>query len=351
MNNIQLIAYYLPQFYEIDFNNKYWGQGYTEWTSTAKAKPLFKGHYQPHVPADLGFYNLLMPEARKAQADMARKYGVDGFCYWHYWFGNGKTIMEKPLQEVLRLGEPDFPFCLSWANHDWHNPRTKELILEQTYPGEDDHIAHFNYVLPAFKDKRYIKVDGKPLFVIYAPPFVPELNKFIALWNKLAKENGLEGIYFVGSGQMHGRVKEYEKYDLDAVNTVHLREFEYNKQPLLQRIKSRFTHNMLKVTDYDYASRYFITEEEKAENVIPTIIAGWDHTPRTGTKATILTNYTPETFGNHLRRAFDLLSRKHNKLCFIKSWNEWAEGNTLEPDLKYGLGFLEKLKEIKSLYQ
>ena len=134
MDNIQLIAYYLPQFYEIEFNNNYWGKGYTEWTATANAKPLFKGHYQPHVPADLGFYNLLMPEAQIAQAEMAKKYGIDGFCYWHYWFGNGKTIMEKPFENMLKNSNVDIPFCLAWANHNWHNPSTKELILEQTYP-------------------------------------------------------------------------------------------------------------------------------------------------------------------------------------------------------------------------
>lgn len=137
--DISLFAYYLPQYYEIEFNNKYWGQGHTEWTVAENAKPLFKGHYQPHVPADLGFYNLLMPRARKAQADMAKEYGVDGFCYWHYWFGDGKTIMEKPFNAVVESKEPDFPFCLCWANHSWQNPQTKEIMISQQYLGEEDH--------------------------------------------------------------------------------------------------------------------------------------------------------------------------------------------------------------------
>ena len=217
-NKIQLIAYYLPQYYEIEFNNRYWGKGHTEWTDTAKAKPLFKGHYQPHVPADLGFYNLLMPEARKAQADMAREYGVDGFCYWHYWFGNGETIMEKPLQAVVESGEPDFPFCLCWANHTWHNPSTKEIILEQKYLGEEDHIKHFYSLLPAFKDKRYIRVNNKPIFNIFAPELLPNTSNFVDLWNELAIKEGLEGIYFIGIAQSPKALDVIYKYKLDDIN-------------------------------------------------------------------------------------------------------------------------------------
>lgn len=160
---IKLIAYYLPQFYEIEFNNNYWGKGYTEWTTTANAKPLFKGHYQPHIPADLGFYNLLMPEARKAQAEMAQKYGIDGFCYWYYWFGNGKTIMEKPINAIIQSKEPNFPFCVCWANHSWINPATGALMLEQKYLGKKDYEDYFYSLLPAFKDKRYIKINNSPL--------------------------------------------------------------------------------------------------------------------------------------------------------------------------------------------
>lgn len=354
MDKIQLIAYYLPQFYEIEFNNNYWGKGYTEWTATANAKPLFKGHYQPHVPADLGFYNLLMPEAQIAQAKMAKEYGIDGFCYWHYWFGNGKTIMEKPFENMLKNKKVDIPFCLAWANHNWHNPSTKELILEQTYPGVDDYIEHFNYLLPAFRDERYMKVDGKLIFVIYAPPFVPDLNVFIDLWNDLALKNGLKGFYFVGSGQTKGRVQDYLKYKLSAVNTIRLHEFKEHRSGLYNRwcnLRNMFLYSTLDTATYAEASQYFLTEEDSAENVIPTIVAGWDHTPRTGRKALILTNYTPNVFREHVEHVLSCISKKENKLCFIKSWNEWAEGNALEPDLKYGLGFLKSLKAAKEKYQ
>lgn len=354
MEKIHLIAYYLPQFYEIEFNNVYWGKGYTEWTATANAKPLFKGHYQPHVPADLGFYNLLMPEAQIAQAKMAKDYGVDGFCYWHYWFGNGKTIMEKPFENMLKNKDVDIPFCLAWANHNWHNPKTKELILEQTYPGEKDYIEHFNYLLPAFKDERYIKIEGRPLFVIYAPPFVPDLNAFIDLWNCLAKENGIDGFYFVGSGQQKERVDDYSKYKLDAVNTVRLQEFKEHRSVWyyrLQKVRNWGLQGNLDIATYMEAAQYFFAPEDMKEDVIPTIITGWDHTPRSGKNALILTDYTPHAFRGYIDKVFSNISQKDNKLCFIKSWNEWAEGNTLEPDLKYGLEFLKCLKEVKEKYQ
>lgn len=347
-NNIQLIAYYLPQYYEIEFNNKYWGKGHTEWTDTAKAKPLFKGHYQPHVPADLGFYNLLMPEARKAQAEMAKKYGVDGFCYWHYWFGYGETIMEKPIQAVVESGEPDFPFCLCWANHSWHNPRTKRIILEQKYYGDDDYTKYFYSLLHTFKDKRYIKIDNKPVFNIFEAESIPSANEFIELWNNLAIKEGFDGIYFIGLSQSEEQFNKIKSLNLNAINTVRLKDFLEHENPLKEYIKYKIgsSHNY----SYKSALKYFVTEEEKKENIIPTIISGWDHSPRAGKKSLILTNYTPENFKKHLENTFNVLKDKKNKLCFIKAWNEWGEGNHLEPDLKWGLSFLETLKSIKDKY-
>lgn len=348
-NSLKLIAYYLPQYYEIEFNNKYWGKGHTEWTHTANAKPLFKGHYQPHVPADLGFYNLLMPEVREAQAQMAKKYGIDGFCYWHYWFGNGKTIMEKPFQAVLESGKPDFPFCLCWANHSWHNPRTKELLQLQEYFGESDHKKHFFSLLPAFKDNRYIKINNKPIFVLFQAESIPSVNKFIYLWNKLAQDEGFNGIHFVGMSQNQKEFEAISSINLDTINTVRLTDFHKYRPFWKDKIKYFFSDiNNFK---YKEASKYFISPQDKNENIIPTIIPGWDHSPRNGKKSLILTDYTPKTFENHLHDVFRIISQKENKFCFIKAWNEWGEGNHLEPDLKYGLAFLETLKRVKEQYQ
>ena len=173
----RVIAYYLPQFHPTPENDKFWGKGFTEWTNVGRARPLFHGHYQPRIPADLGYYDLRMPEIREQQAELAREAGIEGFCYWHYWFGGGKELLERPFNEVVESGKPDFPFCLGWANHTW-STRTwtssktgykETIIVEMTYPGDEDHISHFYKYLNAFKDKRYIKVDGKLLFVVFAP--------------------------------------------------------------------------------------------------------------------------------------------------------------------------------------
>ena len=170
----RIIANYLPQFHPVPENDKYWGPGFTEWTNVAKARPLFRGHYQPRIPADLGFYDLRLPEIREQQAQMAREAGVEGFCYWHYWFGNGRQVLQRIFNEVVESGKPDFPFCLAWANHDWDTGSwlkgiKKEVIFQQLYLGKEDHILHFKTLLPAFRDHRYIKVDGKLLFIIYDP--------------------------------------------------------------------------------------------------------------------------------------------------------------------------------------
>lgn len=200
----RVIAYYLPQFHPIPENDKFWGKGFTEWTNVGKAKPLFKGHYQPRVPADLGYYDLRNGWVREEQAKLAKEAGIEGFCYWHYWFGDGKELLEKPFNEVVDLGKPDFPFCLGWANHEWStktwtaNGSSKETIAEMTYPGEKDYILHFNKYLKAFKDKRYITVDGKLLFVIFAPMDMPDFPQFKKKWNELAVQNGLKGFHFVG---------------------------------------------------------------------------------------------------------------------------------------------------------
>ena len=202
----RVIAFYLPQFHPIPENDKWWGKGFTEWTNVAKAKPLFRGHDQPRIPADLGFYDLRMPEVREMQAELACEAGIEGFCYWHYWFGNGRMLLERPFREVLDSGKPKFPFCLGWANHSWSTKTWIDkkgavgnaVIAEQTYPGVDDYRMHFDYLLPAFKDRRYIKVDGKPIFVIFAPLDIPDVSSFISLWRRLAQEAGLNGIHFVG---------------------------------------------------------------------------------------------------------------------------------------------------------
>ena len=192
MKTPKIIALYLPQFHAIPENDKWWGKGFTEWTSVKKAIPLLKNHHQPREPLKGNYYNLLDPEVRQWQADLAQKYGIYGFCYYHYWF-NGKKLLEKPAEEILRLGKPSLPFCFSWANESWSRTwysSKKEVLLKQEYGAEKEWESHFNYLLPFFKDERYIKVDNKPLFLIYKPSLILELDRMISFWEKLAIKEG-----------------------------------------------------------------------------------------------------------------------------------------------------------------
>lgn len=379
----RVIAYYLPQFYPIPENDKFWGKGFTEWTNVAKAKPLFKNHNQPRVPADLGFYDLRLPEVREAQAEMAREAGIEGFCYWHYWFGNGKRLLDRPFDEVLNSGKPDFPFCLCWANHDWttetwqqaDRKTTTTMIAEQTYPGDEDYINHFNYVLKAFKDKRYITVDGKPIFTIFDPYKFKDVRHFIELWRKLAKDNGLKGIYFVALANNTStiRLKEdgtleknimpnlksskdvYENIlsvGFDAINSYGKRRSEMiytGKYRRLAQKKLREFFPFMKpdVFNYEKSIKYFFAPEDRWDNIFPTVLPQWDKSPRVGTCDDVYVNATPENFRKHLNDAINLIADKpeEHKILFLRSWNEWGEGNYVEPDLKYGHGFLDALHD------
>lgn len=352
-HKIELIAYYLPQFHRIKFNDDYWGKGFTEWTNTAKAKPLFKGHYQPHIPADLGFYDLSVPSIRREQAELATQYGISAFCYWHYWLGKDQEIMDMPFKEVLKDREIKLPFCLAWANHDWHNVKTREIIIKQDYGGRDDYQTHYKSLSPAFKDDRYYKIDKKPIFVIFSPFEIPNANEFISNWNELAKIDGFKGIYFIAIVKKDDDIEKALNLGFNAVNTMKLQEFEFHRN-IFCKLYDKFKYSVLKrpyVYSFKNVMKYFLSDKDKEENVIPTIISGWDHTPRSGKKALILNNFTPQIFSQHVKNTLEHISQKHNKIAFIRAWNEWAEGNHLEPDLKYGLDFLEAIKNNLKEYE
>lgn len=360
MNKPKVIAFYLPQYHPFAENDKWWGKGFTEWTNVAKAKPLFRGHYQPKVPADLGFYDLRLPIVREQQAQLAREAGVYGFCYWHYWFGNGKRLMETIFDDVLDSGTPDFPFCLAWANHSWYaklwnNDKNTgdKLLIEQTYPGEEDVKMHFEFLLKAFKDRRYITINGAPVFVIFDPGSLPAY--YIELLQKLARENGFQnGIYIVGNITKRAESKEglrntgysavtYQRLTSSMKNSLSSRFFN--------RLRMDFTRKILRrpvVTDYVKAMKYLIQPDTDSQtDVIPSIIPNWDHTPRSGLKGSLFVNATPENFHKHVKDALDVIKNKPEEyqVLFLKSWNEWGEGNYMEPDMKYGKGYINALKK------
>ncbi len=387
----RVIAFYLPQFHPTPENDKFWGKGFTEWTNVAKAKPLFKGHHQPHIPADLGFYDLRMPEVRDAQAKLARDAGIEGFCYWHYWFGNGKQFLQKIFDEVVESGKPDFPFCVGWANHSWNNKNwvntptfSKDYyIAEQTYPGAEDNEKHFYSLLKAFKDPRYIKVDGKLLFYIFAPLKFPNVSAFISQWNELAKKEGLKGFYFVAlreSGEFikikssiktimtnlfnkdfsvfsdaDSVINEVLSLGFDAVNSrgINIAHYRYNS-PFISFCK-HFVNGILfglfdwhPVEKYNFKkiSKFLFTDTDRRENVFPTIIPNWDRSPRAGKRARIWYNSKPEYFKEQVKMALDLIKDKpeQKRILFLMAWNEWGEGNYMEPDLEYGHGYLDALR-------
>jgi len=374
----RIIANYLPQFYPIPENDKYWGPGFTEWTNVAKARPFFHGHYQPRIPADLGFYDLRSPEVREHQVALAKEAGVEGFCYWHYWLGNGKELLQRPFHEVLVSGKPDFPFCLCWANHDWTTKSWKRgikdaIIAKQEYPGEEDYINHFNSVLSAFRDHRYVTVDGKPLFLVYDPYHFPDVKRFISVWRELADKNGLPGIYIVAMGNSTSTIKRNEDGTLkrvlpdlksssmvyndffalgfDGINSwgksraemLYSGEFRRNIRYFLQERIS-----LLPALRYDYSKvvKYFFSPEDQWENVYPTILPQWDRTARVGKNEGVYVNSTPVNFEKHIKDAIEIIKNKsdEHRILFLRSWNEWGEGNYVEPDTKYGHGYLEAIR-------
>lgn len=376
----RVIALYLPQFHPTPENDRWWGPGFTEWTNVAKAKPLFRGHQQPRIPADLGFYDLRLPETREQQAQLAREAGVEGFCYYHYWFGNGRQLLERPLQEVVASGKPDFPFCICWANHTWSNKtwerksavQKNSVLMEQTYPGTEDDIAHFNTLLPMFKDRRYMTVDGKLIFAIYDPFGFKNVQQFIVTWRRLAEENGLPGFHFIGmtpstltirtapdgtrqrvmpnlesSAEIYRRVLDL---GFDAVNSLGKRRGEMLYEGKWKNIAKTVLRHIGFPTgsmryDYERTVRNYFAPEDTWENVYPSILPQWDRTPRVASMDGVYVNATPEKFENHIRQALSLIKDKQpeHRILFLKSWNEWGEGNYVEPDMEWGHGFIDAI--------
>jgi len=348
----RVIAFYLPQFHPTPENDEWWGAGFSEWTNVASAKPLFKGHEQPVIPADLGFYDLRLPETRVAQAKMAAAYGVEGFCYWHYWFG-GRRMLERPFNEVLSSGSPDFPFCLGWANHSWSGIWKDEphrLLIDQSYPGEADDRVHFDYLLTAFRDKRYMTVDGKPILVIFKPTDMPDAKIRFDFWRELALQAGLQGLHIVGINMMEFEDASALGLDAMILSNLNFTNSMINEaKKIFWGIKRRLSVGGPRVIEYREAIKHLIPDLNKFNcEAYPCVYPNWDNTPRKGRKGIVLANSTPELFEKHLQEAVNALGGRaeEHKIVFVKSWNEWAEGNHLEPCIKWGLKYLQVLKKI-----
>lgn len=361
----RLLAYYLPQFHPVSENDKWWGNGFTEWTNVTKAVPMFKGHYQPHFPADLGYYDLRVPEVREAQAEMARDYGIEGFCYYHYWFGNGRQILERPLNEIIAAGKPDFPYCLCWANETWKGyafGETTRTLMEQIYPGKKDIEKHFQYLLKAFSDDRYMKIDGKPIFQILTPRDMSDTIEMTDTLRELAYQHGLKGLFIVaGYRALYGWNAIENGFDA-VVSSTFSRAFEPRNRFSLRWVINGALHNKMfvdniflqkllkkyyRVHNYRDVIANIRIQEKYDYDYYPCVLPNWDNTPRSGIKGHVVTNSTPELFRKHLTEAIDYVKdfKPEHKIVFIKSWNEWAEGNYLEPDKKFGMQYLDVVRE------
>lgn len=355
-SKIKVFAYYLPQYHPIKENDDWWGDGFTEWTNVALSRPLFEGHYQPQIPGKLGFYDLRLHQTVIDQALLAKEHGVTAFCYWHYWLGNGVKLLNKPAENLIANPNPDFPFFFAWANHSWKGVffgAEKQTLVEQTYGDKEEIKDHFNYLLQFFSDKRYYKINGKPILQIYNPKGIPDCKGHLKYLNELAIASGFDGLYFIGENI---ECENRDDYGLDAVTYSRHRAIEYKGTNNTYLRKIRKLKNILfkdlKLYEYKEASKYFLKRNPMPNEEYPSIVPNWDTTPRLKNKATILHNSTPEFFKESCDEIFQAISDKPEKhqIVFLKSWNEWAEGNYIEPDRKWGKKYLEALKDSLNKY-
>lgn len=358
---IRPIAIYLPQFHPIAENNEWWGKGFTEWTNVAKSQPKFEGHYQPHLPADLGFYDLRLEEVRIAQAEMAKAAGIYGFCYYHYWF-NGKRLLEKPFQAVLDSGKPDLPFMLCWANENWTrrwDGMDQQVLMKQDYSFEDD-AAHMEYLCTAFRDERYIRVDGKPVFVVYRTGLFPDIKKTAEIWRQIARREGIGEIYLC---RMESLATENVGVTIDPLSIGFDASVQFYPEKtfcpernwgsaydkLLHKLKVRpspYLQNA--VCEYKHVVKNAITLPQVKYKLYPCLTPGWDNSSRRKEKALIYHNSTPELYRQwlaHVVASFKPFSKEEN-FIFINAWNEWAEGNHLEPCQKWGDAYLQATRTV-----
>lgn len=348
----RVIALYLPQYHPVPENDDWWGPGFTEWRNVTKAKPLFPGHNQPKLPADLGYYDLRVPETREAQADLARAHGVEAFCYYHYWFA-GREMLDRPFKEVLASGAPDFPFCLCWANESWTGVwagKPRQTLVEQTYPGPEEHLVHFNALLPAFRDRRYLRVEGKPVFFIYRPMSIPSLSQFLDQWQNLAREAGLGGIHFVG---VNHRSQPWDPrahgFNASVANRLpDTRPWVSRRHPKRWfRYKSQEWMKWPTIHRYRDVMLEPIIDNVPGAEIYPTILPNWDTTSRHGVRGNVIEDCRPEYFRQQVRRAIEIVKPlpPERRLIVLKSWNEWAEGNYVEPDQQYGTAYLKAIRD------
>jgi len=346
MQTPRFIAFYLPQFHPIPINDESWGKGFTEWTNVTKAQPLFEGHYQPHLPTELGFYDLRLKETRLQQIALAREFGIDGFCYHYYWF-SGERVLEQPMNDMLADPDSDMPFCVCWANENWTrrwDAADRQLIMEQKYRPEDD-LNFIRDLVPVLQDPRYIKVDGRPFLIVYCPQHMPDARKSSEVWREYCREIGLGEIHICGA-LTHGN-DDYTRFGFDS--GVEFPPHNAYEGYMNHEIQFHEPHRGTAM-QYGTVAQSFLDRHYTGERIYKTVFPSWDNTARTQNRAVFMYNGTPENYEYWLAATVDQVQEQNDSdpLVFINAWNEWAEGCHLEPDRRYGRAFLKATLDVKN---
>jgi lipopolysaccharide biosynthesis protein len=377
---VRLIAFYLPQFHPIPENDLWWGPGFTEWTNVVRARPAYRGHYQPQLPADLGFYDLRLPESRYAQARLARQYGIHGFCYYHYWF-QGKRLLEQPFEAVLHSGEPDFPFCLCWANEPWSRTWAGDehsVLMAQQYSADDDR-ALIRSLLPAFRDRRYIRIDGKPLFLVYRVASLPHPARTADIWREEARKAGVgdlflakvesyagqnygdpavlgfdAGVQFAPDSVCAGPQLSWSSWlrekRVDALSWTLFRALDKGGSRAAQWLAGAglVDHGYVRHAMYRYDTLVsnMLARPRPTHRWYPCVTPSWDNLARRPVGAKIYKDATPEKYGAWLSEvvARQMQQPRDDRIVFVNAWNEWGEGNHLEPCVRWGHAYLEETR-------
>ncbi len=354
---MKIMALYLPQYHQIPENDEWWGRGFTEWTTVKNAKKFYEKHNQPKVPIDDNYYDLVKygVETWSWQAELMKKYNIDGLCIYHYWF-NGKMLLEKPMEILLGNKKIDIKYCICWANETWSrnwSGESKKILMEQTYGGVQDEIAHFKYLLPFFKDDRYIKINNKPMVNLYKSKNIPNLKRMILEWNALAKKNGFDGIYWVSAITAEGNDNRKELFDhyyyFEPGYTLRHDLLKLERAIYLAKGACKHVYNQLfskKKVERMVKSELVWRRIEKRKTssiVSPGTFVSWDNTPRRSERGTIFLESTPKRFGENIR----VLKEKYEdgEYIYINAWNEWGEGAYLEPDKEFGYKYLEEIRK------
>jgi lipopolysaccharide biosynthesis protein len=356
---LRALAFYLPQFHPIPENDQWWGRGFTEWTNVVRARRLFRGHQQPHLPTDLGFYDLRVPEVREAQAKLASDHGIGGFCYYHYWF-NGRRLLNRPFDSVLSSRRPDFPFCLCWANENWTrawNGGDHEILLSQTHSAEDDR-AHIDYLLDACSDERYIKVNGRPLLLVYRTTLLPSPERTATLWRERVQSAGFDDLYLVRV-ENWGEDGDPKAIGFDAAvefapdwRVIGLPRFRREHDDLLAKVRRRLAKLGIipsvyldhRVYEYDRLVERMLAKIAVPYKRFHGVTPRWDNSARRREQAIIFRGSTPASYERWLRTRAQQTVRVFQgdeQMLFINAWNEWAEGSYLEPDQEWGHAYLK----------